>query len=722
MKYVAAEKKPAHMVGQQSELISFEVEAKAAVPRTERLGVNLGNWNSFAAQQYASNVLMNPGFEGRIDRILVLITRTDKDGFSDEAGLGYPDDYWKGASFEGVTGPLAVQRGTIKKSLNSGAEGFPQYFTNEPLHPLKERDILILTKLSNPSPPDLWQANAPHVVSVDSSQHPPKSPGKQSVRLVPTERSAAEVFFELDAIPERAGKLLPVEGKWRYSVWAKADKPGATLRILFQRQNGTKPFLDKVVATSTEWQLFRGEFDAADSGPPAILRYSLAAAEPGIAVWVDDVELGPAQKTQLPFRDEVIEALMFLRPSYLRNFSLTSDTWENRISPSFARRTWIFHAVGRKEEAIFGYSLPDFLTLCETVGANPWIVVPATFTDAEYKKTGEYLAEHASTARFAEVLVEFGSENWNWLFRPTAIPYEKEHGDVAKRAFDSLEKAAKKKVNLRAVVNGPYDDPSLALQFLDSTPSADVLAVAPYFFNTLNKATPDAEVLKQLFKEDRGFLKEIADGTYVRDKRLSVYELNLHTTKGDAKAFERNRVVAGAASGSALAQKALECLYAEAHPVMINTLSQYDTPTWDIPDFVRLWGITRDLGPPVMMRPTGLAVAMLNQVVTGSMHRLKHVGAADDEHRLTMAAFKGEKGWTAAAVSKAAIPLDLEILFPEGELALPQQLLVLASSSPFETNEFQENVAIKKESLQTDGRTVRFTIQPYGFVVLKGAE
>lgn len=36
-----------------------------------RIGLNMGGWTFYGAEQIMSNVLKNPGFEGRIDRIVL---------------------------------------------------------------------------------------------------------------------------------------------------------------------------------------------------------------------------------------------------------------------------------------------------------------------------------------------------------------------------------------------------------------------------------------------------------------------------------------------------------------------------------------------------------------------------------------------------------------------------------------------------------------------------
>ncbi|HXD91155.1 MAG TPA: hypothetical protein VNU00_08840, partial [Candidatus Binataceae bacterium] len=78
-----------------------------------RIGLNLGLWKTQGAQQFSSNVLMNPGFEPLLDRAIVIVKETASGGFSDnDPTLARPDNFWNGATFQVRTGISAGQGGT----------------------------------------------------------------------------------------------------------------------------------------------------------------------------------------------------------------------------------------------------------------------------------------------------------------------------------------------------------------------------------------------------------------------------------------------------------------------------------------------------------------------------------------------------------------------------------------------------------------------------------
>ena len=90
---------------------------------------------------------------------------------------------------------------------------------------------------------------------------------------------------------------------------------------------------------------------------------------------------------------------------------------------------------------------------------------------------GRWLSGRA--AGFNEVLLEFGNENWNALFRPAGIPDVASHGEAATRCFDQIKsEAGPLKLKLKTVVNAQSANPWYAAKTAGAAPSADILAVA----------------------------------------------------------------------------------------------------------------------------------------------------------------------------------------------------------------------------------------------------
>ena len=648
----------------------------------------------------------------------MLLSRKRTKSFSDEAGMGYPDNNWIGAEFDIRSGRSARGQGTIVKSAQSGSNGFPQYFSQEPLPPLERGDVIVLTKKSHLDEVDLWRVNDRSVVRVDYLHQRPGSYGKQSISFKPSVNRKAEMIFDLDAISERAGRMLPVNGTWEISLWAYADIEGTPLTVTLQRNNGQPPLFQKTINLTSEWKEYEFEFTGKDTGATGILNFSLIATTPEKEIWVDDLYLGPQQKGSSPFRQEVVQALRNLYPSFLREFPHLGDTLDNRLADPYKRGSWIFRLTGDRREPIYSYSWVEFLDLCEEIGSNPWIIIPPTFSDYELHQLGQFLLREASKKRFSEVIIEFGHESWNWLLRPAGISTPKPYGELARRAFEKVSSQTQDKVNLRKLVNGEHTIPAVSLENLDATNNADGVSIAPYFFYSLNESVPDEEALALMFTSD-SLLEETSAEVIKRKKNLAIYELNLHTTKGTAVPYERNRLVAGAASGSALAKKIVESLLAEADPVMVFNLAQYDSNTWDIFGFVNLWGVVRNFGPPLRFRPSGLAMIMLNHVIDGEMYRaIPKDKKARQADKVTAVAFQSKHRWTAAIISENETPVEIEIEFPQDNHFIPTSSFTLESPSPFSTNEHEENVRIVKKSLQVNERRVKFSVPAWGLVTI----
>jgi hypothetical protein len=385
------------------------------------------------------------------------------------------------------------------------------------------------------------------------------------------------------------------------------------------------------------------------------------------------------------------------------------DTFENRIATPFAARASRYRP-GADDR--FSYGLPAFLDLAKQVGANPWVVLPTTFSDAEYVAAGRYLAGRISADGFSEMVVEFGNENWNAMFRSAGLPNPKSHGLVAERAFARLRLGAGPNAPIRLAVNGQEVVPSFALRYLDSTPSADLLAVAPYLLYQANQKDIAQWPWSLLFKPDTD-LPITAAGVAKRGKELASYEVNLHTTGGDVPADLREQLVTGAASGSGLGKRLLESLAAGVKRQCVYNLAQYDFLMADR-TAVKLWGVVRDLGPSQRLRPTGLAMALLNEVLPGDIHQAKISG--DGADTLTATAIRRADGWALALVSSAAEAQSVRVLLPD-TAAAPRRLKRLEAASPAASNESSEQVRRVEENLPS-GQPLTVTVPAFGMVVL----
>lgn len=698
-------------------LARFQVEPIVSVADARRIGLNLGSWTSWGAEQLSSNIIKNPGFEGIIDRAVVIVGRADQNGFTDNAAwLARADGFWAGAGYDVRSGRSAGQRGRISDSRRTGANGMPSFTTegNAPL--LSPGDVVIVTRINDALLPTHWwfAKNEEPFISLDGRDRAPGSPGARSLVLKPAAGKSVQVNSYLDAIGSRAGKLLPIQGTWRLSFWSRTQEGKPGLQVNFRRI-GANTFLDRRLAPGKEWSKTTIEFTAQDLGPVGTLHLCFRISGPG-AIAIDDVELTPVQTVPFPFRNEAVKALTQLRPGYLRDWQgQLGETLTNLLAPAGGRRSSRYRP---GDDVSFGYSLPDFLFLCTRVQASPWIVLPTTFSDDEYLELGRYLARQHAQSRFTEILVEFGNENWNSVFRPGGIPDPVAHGLVATRAFQKVREGAGALTPIKTIVNGQHVNPNYSLQFARNAPNADILALAPYFQYSLNAGVPAADRLAGLFSTDSRQMITSANGARSLNKEIAVYEVNLHTTQGDAPPAERDPLTVGAASGSALAKVLLDSLALGARRQCVFTFAGFDNFRSDGKGMIKLWGIARDLADAPRLRPSGLAVTMLNQTIGGDLMKVTNL-SGDAAKDITLSAFRSGDGWSVAVVSSSRVEREVSIVFPNAVgTRLPELLYRLDLRDVWATNEDAERVGFLKESVAVSGTTITLRMPPYGTAVL----
>lgn len=696
--------------------LRYQVDPQPSTANAPRLGVNLGDWEAWGASQFPANILKNPGFEGIIDRAIVIVKTADGRGFSDDTPwTKRPDGFWSGAEYDVRSGSAAGAQGVIFDSLATGKQDTPEFFVKGNAPALMPGDVISLTKTNDKDLPSQWWFSKdllPGQLTVVSNDKRPDSPGARALALKPMAGKPVEVLSYLDGIADRAGKLLPVQGAWQLHFWLKQTEPGAKITVSFRRINGGQPFFQESFQATEQWQAIDRSFSAQDDGAAGPLELNFHVEGNGGGILLDDVELGAATKGT--FRPELVTALRRLQPGYLRDWQgQLGDTVKNRIADAFSRRVTRYRP---GDEAYFGYNLPEFLQLAKMVGAQPWIIIPTTLGDQELQKLGRYLGRQIDAFHFKEMLVEFGNENWNPMFRPAGIPDYQAHGAVATRAFQQLLLGAGNHPALRTVVNGQYVNPWLSAKFLDGVSNADALAVAPYF---LPKLDAGDDVLSKLFDQD-DFYRETLAATKARGKELMVYEVNLHTTSGNAPATTRDMATTSQAAGAALAKRLLTALNLGITRQCLYTLAQYDAfveQDQGQRDLVKLWGIVRDLGGTQRLRPTGLAMSMLNQALPADVHSVKSLTA--DDPGITLTALHATKGWWAlAAVSGKAQAQQISVQMPVPKGAQTWRLLRLFSPSPTDSNEDQENVRIVEEQAVSENGRINLTVSPYGFVVV----
>ena len=702
---------------------TVNVHAQPLLEDIRPIGLNLGQWTYWGAEQLGRNILMNPGFEGVVDRSLVRVTHPGRSTFSDDQRwLGREDGFWSQATYAVMTGSASGDSGVLLDSRKQGRHALPEYFPRRMPSGLAEGDIIALTRIADNALPSHWWFSDADTgrFKADRTHTRPDSPGLRSLLVQPLPGQGAWLASHLDTIGERAGKLRPVNGRWLLSLWIHGNADHrASVRITFRR-HGNPSFIDLELRPEAGWHRLDHYFDAQDDGPvgPLELRLEVNGGE----IRIDDIWLGPHEAAFDPLADaspqshfgfapEVIARLAQLRPGYLRDWQgQLGDTLENRLAPSFARRASRY----RPGNPFYLYGLDEFLALNRHLGSSPWLVMPTTFSVDEARQLGVWLAQRIAQHGFEEVLVEFGNENWNSIFRAAGIQDPRHHGFAADRLIRALRDGAGNHPALRSVINAQHANPDFALAFDHHSREADIVAIAPYLLHRLDQADTGA-MLGALFKDDEGRMKRLADGLGTR-RELAVYEVNLHATGGDASESARNALVTSPAAGAALARRLLESMAAGATRQSLYRLTGFDTQLNDGNGLVRLFGITRNLHEPDALRPSAWAMIMLNQVIQPHLHAADLSGGGKDQ--LTIAAFSGAQGWSAAIVSALPVARTVRLQFPDDGRALPTHAQMLAGL-PGHFDGRETALAPDPAHWQQTGPSLfEITVPAYGLVTL----
>jgi hypothetical protein len=482
----------------------------------------------------------------------------------------------------------------------------------------------------------------------------PGSPGQRSILLQAMPGQQASLLHHLDSIGARAGKLLPVHGEWHLSLWVRGETDDARLQLSFGR-HGQKPWLNQALKPGRRWTRIELAFETRDDGPPGPLQLAVHAVQG--ALLVDDLALGASAAQASPggFRPEVVQNLRAIRPGYLRDWQgQLADLPANRSAEPWARQP-IRYRPGAHEMQ-FAYGLPEFLELAAAVGARPWVILPATATPDEARELGRALAEGWRRHGFEEIVVEHGNEHWNTIFRPAGLASAATLAEVADRAFSALREGAGSETRLHRVLGVRYGDTGAARKLARLSRHSEGVAMAPYLHRHQDTGETTEQALDRALHEDLRPLQQALAEARPWRRSIDVYEVNFHTTEGNASPTERSAVLNAPEAGAALARRLLQAANLGVTRQAVYALAGYDSFVGaDRQALAPLFGITRDLAGPGHWRPTGRALLALNTVMEGTAHAVGCTGTGCSE--LTALALAG--GSRAALVSSAARPIHL---------------------------------------------------------------
>ncbi|WP_373975558.1 hypothetical protein NT239_02080 [Chitinibacter sp. SCUT-21] len=583
---------------------------------TPRYGLNLGGPSYWGAEQLRANIVRNPSYMPMLDRSIVFVDTvagrkiSDKDAWASRA-----DGFWTGASYSVLSGAMAGTQGRVY-DYRRQAPASGQFWLDKELTALQVGDAISVIKTSNSQNIAQWWTTGRTSLLLQN--------GNGIARLQPNSNQAAQLASYFDTLGGESGRLLPIHGEWQLRFKVRSARAGAKLNIRFARDKQAA-FVQESVVPSEQWQSieFNWQGKEGPSSESAPLSLSFTAEGDG-EIWLDEVYLG--EKDPLPggFRRVVVDTLKTLKPGILRDWQgQLGDSSANRFANAWQRQP-IRYRPG-DNESFFAYSIQDLFDLCAQIKATPWVIGPTTLSSSEWFQFGQQLSALATQKHINEVLVEFGNENWNALFRPAGFTNVKQHQLVADAAFAALKRGFyqnKPNSKLITLVNAPFLWPDSPGAIVNSQ-QADRVAVAPYFLYQINNNESEKTLRQRALASQLSLLTKQQLHAQSQAKRLATYEINFHSTLGTAQADLRKTVLNNGIAGVALARQLIDSSLAGLREQAVYSLAGYsfklEKGLGDIP----LFGITRDLSQANRLRPTGWGLALLNEVAGGPISALR---------------------------------------------------------------------------------------------------
>jgi hypothetical protein len=653
-----------------SRVTDIAIGTTIAQSGVKRLGMNIPGQSYYGSGQLLRNLVSrNPGFEGAIwQSILHCVAVTPSSCTDSTSWAVWPDNFLQGATFEFIYGAALGQAGTVTSSTAAdfkANKGITINFAQGAKSP-GVGDFLVVRKTIPGNAQAGWWINVSPgaMLSTEFSDLAPNSPGKQVLKIAASSSGqSAEIASYFSHDFDHPFVLL--NGVYRLRFRAKGLGGNNHIAVSLERlSNPKRGFLDETVRLSNKWRDYSYDFSASENGNPngrIALKFKVSEA----SVLLDDVSLTPVVASSAnpttAFRDEVVSALVELRPGVLRwsDGANTGNSIDNVIASPFARMM-AGASTEHAEPEDFALGLHEFLQLCQAVGAEPYYTMPPGMSTAEAEHLIEYLAGSSSTPYgairtnlgqkdpwttvFPVIHLELGNEEWNNIFRGAAMPDPVAYGSHAKTIFTAMRQSKSylpDKFDL--IIGSFFIQPEWTKRELASSGGYDSTAVAPYLFNNLDDTSSNEAVFGPMFAQPEmydsrpsGLMAQQAKvaKSATHPAKLAVYEVNLGTANGSAQQSSFDAVVPSVAAGLTVVEHMLLMVRDLGITTQaIYSLSGYNykfrkSPGTQEEITTPLFGVVIDMGGSTnLRRPQFLAEELANRAILSTMVTTTLTGA-----------------------------------------------------------------------------------------------
>jgi hypothetical protein len=413
----------------QSKSTNIEVSSAVAQSKVDRLGVTLGGETWVDGGRLRKNLVVNnPGLEAADYRAVLRCEAATADGcLVSNAAPAEPAGFWTGARYQIMSGGAAPATGTVM-SYTSG-EGGPVLVLDKNLK-LSAGDYFSVEVLQPVSEVAGWSGSTSGggMITAETADLSPETSGKQAMLLSALARGGSvRLSQEMDSQPNRSE--LRLNGAYEVCFRAKGVGGNNQLNVSVTREaSGNAAYLNRQVALTDSWAQYTLSFSAAETGTQSSpLQLSFAAA--GANIELDDVSLQQSNSSSAnatAYRDEVVNALQDLHPGTIRMVSGGSDVLTLLAGPFARYNQGVSSELNSAPGRAFG--IQEFLQLCATVGADPWITVPSATTPAEMTDLVQYLTGNGSDTWSGLRIARGQVEPWTSVFGKVHIELENATG------------------------------------------------------------------------------------------------------------------------------------------------------------------------------------------------------------------------------------------------------------------------------------------------------
>jgi hypothetical protein len=765
----------------------------------KRFGINLGDNDFYDSGQMLKNlVFTNPSFEGEIYQSTIecggntYVTPNQPAGTANSCTdadiyAGFTGGFWNYASYTVISGAAVGRTGTVCSYAAGAYPGGGVFtFCDSGTAPAQGDYIVVKTTLPTNVgwPGGDWQTVVGNgILTAETNDLPPSTTGKQSALLTaPTANDSIGVNMFFDSTKNET--FVQLNGTYQLTFKAKGVSGSEKLAILLNRANAGLTYINQTESLSSSWQTYTINFNASENGTDTgrvELSFSTVGAD---TAELDDVSLvqtntNPANTTV--FRDEVVNALQALHPGVIR-------LWDDQLGESLDNLL-----AGPQGRQRAGYTpfpgfdgtdvnfqtqsveigLTDFLQLCQTVGADPWIVVPSTFSTGEAYGLIDYLAGSGSTTYgakrvaagqtapwtsvFHQIHLEFGNEEWNGgTFKGGAIELAPAYGQAATTIFASIKNNPNYVASsFDLIVNGQSANPGGNQYIQSQTLNNDSFSVAPYMMYTITSFGSNDQLFGTTFAEAEAFVgptcaqgyppppcnnaAEGVNGGYITEeqslvgKPIVTSEMNLSPSAGTITQAALNGFTSSVAGGIAVLDSMFQQLRAG-----VLTQNLYELPGWESStavspyDSMYLWGAMVDMGVTNRPRPQYLALQLADNAIGGATTEVQTTQSGSNPtdpqyayglntvtlqtfHLLQSFAFTGSSNGSSSLVVFNVSPdyaeqVNFAGAVPSGTTVAVQQL---TSVNPTDNNEAASVVSTTSSSIPSFNPSTAITLPPF---------